>query len=479
MNIQFTVDNGNPSESRGEPRVKNILLVGNFSQTDPGGDSGESVAHRINIFPVDPVDPDAALSRVKPSIQVGNGGPVLSFDNMDHFHPDALYQAHPAFSLVHELKRALADPSKADQAAILCRQLLGQEDEEQPIRAEAPESKAVRAEDESSGDMFSRLLGKKPSNEAPLRGSTRRLLEQAVAADIAPESSQDTQRLQNDLDTWCENAMRELMRDPAFRKLEANWRSLQLMGEQIEFDEGLALWLVDLGATPPSAWASQLSREILQKLAGEPVDLIILLHEFSDSSDSLDCLGELGDAAEQIGAPLLAAANPGLAGMNQDFARHVAADGSDIDTTQSQEMETLRRGPRAARIGLGFPRILLRQPYGRRSDPVDTFTFEELEPGPDHESFLWGNPAIALAILWLREQEPGNQALHLEDLPMVTYDDGSGQAIKPPSEVYLSDSAAEKLLELGIMPLIGRRGQTGLLLPRLQSVAKPPGILRG
>jgi len=109
---------------------------------------------------------------------------------------------------------------------------------------------------------------------------------------------------------------------------------------------------------------------------------------------------------------------------------------------------------------------------------VDTFDFEELEANPDHEAFVWGNPAIVLAILWLRQMEEPQSSLQVGDLPMVMYDDGSGQAIKPPSELYISDSAAEKIISMGLMPLVGQRGRTGVSLPRLQSIAKPATVLK-
>jgi predicted component of type VI protein secretion system len=64
------------------------------------------------------------------------------------------------------------------------------------------------------------------------------------------------------------------------------------------------------------------------------------------------------------------------------------------------------------------------------------------------------------------------QNLRIEDLPMVVYDDGAGQAIKPPSEVYLTDSAGEHLLQRGIIPLMSRRGHTDIRILRFQSIAQ-------
>jgi type VI secretion system protein ImpC len=48
----------------------------------------------------------------------------------------------------------------------------------------------------------------------------------------------------------------------------------------------------------------------------------------------------------------------------------------------------MRELPQASYVGLSLPRFLLRQPYGRRSDPIGAFPFEELPAQPSHESYL-------------------------------------------------------------------------------------------
>ena len=61
--------------------------------------------------------------------------------------------------------------------------------------------------------------------------------------------------------------------------------------------------------------------------------------------------------------------------------------------------------------------------------------------------------------------------LVIDDALLVTYDDGSGQAIKPPTGAYMTDSAAEVLLARGVVPLLAQRGGTDIRVPRLQSMA--------
>jgi len=57
---------------------------------------------------------------------------------------------------------------------------------------------------------------------------------------------------------------------------------------------------------------------------------------------------------------------------------------------------------------------------------------------------------------------------------MVIFDDGGGQSIKPVSEFYLAESAADEVLRRGMIPIIGNRGGTDARVPRLQSMANQP-----
>ena len=53
----------------------------------------------------------------------------------------------------------------------------------------------------------------------------------------------------------------------------------------------------------------------------------------------------------------------------------------------------------AAWIALALPRILLRRPYGAKTEPIDSFAFEEIPGAPEHEAYVWGNGALACALV--------------------------------------------------------------------------------
>src|SRR5205807_10552098 len=65
----------------------------------------------------------------------------------------------------------------------------------------------------------------------------------------------------------------------------------------------------------------------------------------------------------------------------------------------AEAWQTLRNLPEAAYLALALPRVLLRLPYGKQTDPVEQFPFEEMPEGSTHRNYLWGNPAVACASL--------------------------------------------------------------------------------
>jgi type VI secretion system protein ImpC len=475
MNIEFSVGSRSDARRIDGDRAPQLFIVGNFSgDTKPRQQAVEEPAIR-NMLSVDIADIDGSLAKLGPRLALDVDGELmeLGFGGLDDFHPDRLYRVHPAFNTVNELKQALADPSRTEAAAALCRHLLGLSPADEAPGAPAA-NEAATGGAESTEDALTRLLGQ-PSGgasrgNAAARAAVDRILEQAVAdSKIAPRATADVAALGKQLNAWCSSAMRELLRLRGFRQLEANWRSLQWLAERVDCEPEPSLWLVDVESVTAAAWVDEIGSRIVQ--VADDADMLVVLHDFSAADDSLELLQRIAETASTSGMTVFAGASADLAGQAASSNRALALDASDFDDAGPESWNALRHRPVASAVGIGYPRILLRQPYGSRSDAVDAFDFEELESAPDHESFLWGCPGIVLATMSVNSSNAAG------DVPVVVYDDGSGQAIKPPTEVYLTDSAGEKLLGKGIMALMGKRGATDLRIIRMQSIADPPGAL--
>ena len=129
-------------------------------------------------------------------------------------------------------------------------------------------------------------------------------------------------------------------------------------------------------------------------------------------------------------------------------------------------------------IGLALPRVLLRLPYGTKTDPVEAFAFEEMPSGRDPDAYLWGNPAFICAQLIVAafvengwEFNPGD-VLDAEDLPAHVYEDAGERVMQPGAEVLLGERAINAILAHGLMPILGHRQRNAVRLARFQLLAK-------
>jgi type VI secretion system protein ImpC len=134
---------------------------------------------------------------------------------------------------------------------------------------------------------------------------------------------------------------------------------------------------------------------------------------------------------------------------------------------------------------LALPRFLLRLPYGKDTNPVDGFDFEEMPGEPVHAEYLWGNPAFAcaLALGQLFEQQGSLQPvpafLRLSGMPLHTFHLDGETRTRPCTEVLLSDHDCQTLLAEGVLPLAAVKGSDSIAFPRMQSIADPSALLAG
>ena len=282
-----------------------------------------------------------------------------------------------------------------------------------------------------------------------------KLIKSAVASDstAAPTSGEN-----KDLAAHKSSRLREVLQSTSFQRLESTWRSLEWLGEHIDYDESASIWLVDADIAAMDSWSADFMRQVAAG-PGSAAALVVLHDYCADEQSNLQALARLAGGLNTVA---FAGTENSIAGLNGDLSKAVALDASDFDKTEESSI-----GPSAelSNVVLGYPNVLLRQPYGKRSDPIDAFDFDELGPAPSHKAFLWGSASIVVALMWLTE------SLIIDDAQLVTYDDGGGQAIKPPTGAYMTDSAADALLARGIVPLLAQRGGTDIRVPRLQSMA--------
>jgi predicted component of type VI protein secretion system len=158
---------------------------------------------------------------------------------------------------------------------------------------------------------------------------------------------------------------------------------------------------------------------------------------------------------------------------------------ADLSLLGASEWQAFRRLPEAQWIGLALPRVLLRAPYGKDTEPIDRFPFEEIKGQPEAKQMLFGNPAIVCAMLLGQSFEQEGWRLRpgavrdVSGLPIYVYDDEGESRTFPCAEIELKESTAEELLDEGIMPVAAMRNSDSVRVIRFQSAADPVTGLSG
>ncbi len=467
--MEFSFGTSRPETQRRAGRgPMRLLLIGDFSAR-PAAERpplAQRPTWRVDLDELDPV-----MQRLAPRLSLPAG--EIGFGQIDDFHPDRLQARLDVFRALRETRQRLLDPAQFAQAAAAL----------QPTAA-AP---ALSDPNPVAGDdLLAQLLGGRPAaaskaTAAPAAGGIDALIRSIVAPHIVPDIAPQQASHVAAVDAAIGDQMRALLHAPSFQALEAAWRGAQWLISNLELGEDLQLHLFDLGrdelladvvaaqgriehtglyAALADRWRNQPGAESWSALVG--------LYEFGPSDTDIGLLAALAVIATQAGGPLLAGGDPALAAAPA-FAG----------------WQALRRSEVAPWIGLAAPRVLLRLPYGKAGDPIDSFAFEEFGATPVHEHFLWGCGALACALSIGRaysesgwDLDPDRQR-DIGDLPAFTSLHEGERQLQAVAERYLGEVEAQSLLGAGLMPLLSHRQRNAATLMRFQSIADPVQALRG
>ena len=483
-----------------------IVVLGDFSGRasrrvcEPG-----SIAKRRGIL-VDRDNFDEVLAQFGVELHLPMDNPNdalrLRFDELDDFHPDRIFERSEMFRRLREMRASLSDPATFAKAA----QELGLVSEGQPAAPPKPaESPAVAPSAvrlasgsllEASIEETEGLTSQAGPSRAPdeLREFARRVAEPHLAPAANPRQAEVVAVLDRAIGAQ----MRALMHTAAFQALEAAWRGIFFLVRRVETTSQLKLFVVDISKAEVAAdfGASEdprstgLYRLLVEGTVGTPgADrwaVIVGNYTFGPSRRDSELLGRMAKIARAAGAPFVAGASPRILGCASLTATPQPREWKQPPNAEdAAAWAAARRLPEADALGLALPRFLLRMPYGKKTDAVESFAFEEMEDAPAHEDYLWCNPAIACATLLAQsfsqdgwEMRPGVIA-EIDGLPLHVYEQNGESVLKPCAEALLTIEAAERILDCGLMPLVSLKGRDAVRLARFQSIADPPRALVG
>jgi type VI secretion system protein ImpC len=475
--VHLAADLSAPSPREIESSVFRILIAGDFSGRSPGGGPAATPFAKRRPMSVDRDDLDAALARVAPEVRLSldpNEPPVaIAFSALEDFHPDSLLERVPLLQRLRAFRTEAATATPATSAP--------------PRSSERPQSVAL---DLSAGSLLDRIVENpgepvvipsvsegsavaKPG--AASRDDLSEFVARAVRSHTVAESTPQQRELAAKIDGVISAMLRVLLHHPCIQSLESLWRGVDFVVRRLDTGDSLEVQIVDVSREELVADLSSddFGRGVIARLLGGAGTWSLLVAAYDFGPDDVPLLGKLATLGRVAGAPWLAAANARFVG-----AVSFASDPDDWTVHRPAMWSELRTSASATFLSLAAPRFLLRLPYGRRGEECDTFPFEELGDGaPAHESFLWGNPALAclLGIAGSAASgEPAATRATIDGMPLyVAPIDGEPTAI-PCAEVLLPESTVEDLLDAGFTPLVSPRDDDTIIMPRIQSVATPP-----
>src|SRR5581483_1061820 len=271
--------------------------------------------------------------------------------------------------------------------------------------------------------------------------------------------------------------LNEVLHNPAFQKLEASWRGLKYLLSHSETGENLKIkvfnatnkdLLRDLQRASEfdqSAMFKKVYEEEFGIFGGHPFGALIGDYEFSKLPEDMELLEKVSQVASAAHAPFLTAANSNLFNLDNYSELSAPRDLAKVfDTTEYAKWKSFRNSEDSRYVALTLPHILMRDPYGKATRPIEEFDYEEGVDGTDHSKYLWGNAAYALATKvtdsfarynWcgtIRGVEGGGK---VEGLTVHNFRTDEGDvAMKWPTEVTITDRREKELAELGFIPLV-------------------------
>ncbi|VAW57586.1 Uncharacterized protein ImpC, partial [hydrothermal vent metagenome] len=415
------------------------------------------------------------------------------------FHPDALYENLDSFEHLKQLRRRLNNTNTfADAAAEI--QSWYPTDDSVSSNTEATINNQISEHLPASNTVPDNLLDSilNTQKNTLTSHSQPTQIDQLIRSIVAPYIEPKADPRQDEMLAMVESAlqmhMRNILHHPDFQTLESAWQSIYFLIKRIETGSKLKIFLLDISKNELQSDLAieEISKSRIYKLfydtalGDSPWSVLVGNYNFKDTISDIALLENIGTVAKQIGAPFLSAADETLAGCESfdqtpdysDWNYH-----TNIDAKNA--WQALRHSTVAPYIGLALPRFLLRLPYGKKSDPVDAFKFEEMSENNSHNHYLWGNAAfLKLECLARNFNQHGwqmqlGEVFQTDNLPIHYYTDEGEIIGKPIAEIMLTEKGGEILRENGLTPIWSVRNQDYIRSTDYLSISEPVQNIAG
>jgi type VI secretion system protein ImpC len=313
---------------------------------------------------------------------------------------------------------------------------------------------------------------------------------------IAPDTEAMINARIAQIDELLSAQLNEIMHNPDFQRLEGTWRGLFYLLSNTETSVSLKIKVFNVNKKDllkdlqkasefdQSALFKKVYEEEFGVFGGAPFGALIGDYEFGKGGQDMELLEKIASVAAAAHAPFVTGASPEMFNLESYTLLDQPRDLAKIfDTTEYAKWKSFRQSEDSRYVALTAPRVLIRQPYGMNTVPVEAFNYEEQVDGTDHSKYLWANAAWAMGTRitqafalygWtatIRGVESGGL---VEGLPVHNFRTESGDlAMKCPTEVPISDRREKELADLGFVPLVHQKGTDKACFFSVQSAQKP------
>lgn len=341
-------------------------------------------------------------------------------------------------------------------------------------------------------------MGKDVESRSRGKDLVRRFVSEVLEGQITV--SRDTETMINariaQIDHLLSLQINEIMHHADFQRLEGSWRGLKYLMSQSETGAMLKVKVLnvskkdllrDLQRAPEfdqSAMFKKVYEEEYGVFGGTPFGAMVGDYYFDKSGQDIELLEKIASVAAAAHAPFMTAASHEMLSLESfaelDSPRDLA---KIFDNTEYAKWKGFRASEDSRYVALTAPRVLMREPYGSTTVPIETFNYEERVDGTNHDHYLWGNAAYALAANvnkafamygWtasIRGVESGGL---VEQLPIHNFRTESGEiAMKCPTEVQITDRREKEMADLGFAPLVHQKNTANAAFFSVQSAQKP------
>jgi type VI secretion system protein ImpC len=461
-----------PAPTWNTKRPTRIALLGDFGAGALKArlDKGAALAKRKPLK-VEFDTLEDALGRLDLTLTLplgADGAPVeVAITELESFHPDELYRNVEVFSALAGLRKRLNNTSTFAAAAREVQAMGGDGKRRASSIARKARARGAALSGGAKLDDFARLTGR-PGVAQQADDSIDALLRRIVGPFVTPAAAPNKDALVATVDAALTDAMRAVLSQGDFQNVESLWRGVDFLLRRLETSHALQVHLFDISAEELAADLSsvdELSESGLYRLLVEQPSqdadggytYLAGLYQFEATPPHAELLGRAARVAAHAGAPFITAI------ASDDFTDRKEPPHRLVH----EAFQALKDMPEASYLGLMAPHFLLRHPYGKKSDPISSFAFEEFHITAGLRGMLWGHPALlALCVLGVR----GGQ-LTIGDLPFHYYVDADGDTTALPcTDRLLNTQASAMLRSYGINAVMAHKGEALVRLAGLEAV---------